>query len=114
MKNMNRFIEQIGKHETRYNAGTVCEINGGFGICYNEYGAEETFAVGMPVYDKDNNLMGYLGIGLYDGLTYGGTDMVIPCEYWQICLPTKNCEVGKKVFTYWQMLERKEEADKEY
>lgn len=29
MKNMNRFIEQIGKHETRYNAGTVCEINGG-------------------------------------------------------------------------------------
>lgn len=109
MKNVNRFIEQMKKHETRYDAGRVYEINGGFGISSNELGAEETFAVGMPIYDKDNNLMGYLGIGLYESLNYGGTDVRVPCDYWQICLPTKNCEVGKKVFTYWQMLERKEQ-----
>lgn len=109
MKNMNRFIEQIGKHETRYNAGTVYEENDGFGIGYSEMGAEKTFAIGMPIYDKDNNLMGYLGIGLYDALDYSETDVRVPCEYWQICLPTEHCKSGKDVYTYWQMLERKEQ-----
>lgn len=53
--------------------------------------------------------MGYLGIGLYESLNYGRTDVRVPCDYWQICLPTEHCKVNKQVYTYWQMLERKEQ-----
>jgi hypothetical protein len=105
---MNRFIEQI-KHSTEYDAGIVDVIDGNYAIAFETNGASKSFSVGMPIYDKDNNLMGYLGIGLYDGLNYGGTDVRVPCEYWQICLPTIYCKASKKVFTYWQMLERKEQ-----
>lgn len=68
----------------------------------------DTFSIGMPVYDTEDNLMGYLGIGLYYNLNYseGYTGEYngesIPVECWQICKPTPYCKEGKSVRTYWQ------------
>ena len=99
------FLGQITEEEsfaTRYDAGVVCEREGHYIIGYEMRGAEETFSIGQPVYDKDGNVMGWLGIGLYRNLDYSTEIMRVPCEYWEICLPTRYCEEGKKVYTYWQ------------
>jgi hypothetical protein len=105
---MNEFINQI-EHNTTYNAGVVCKIDGNYGIGYETKGAEETFSIGQPIYDKDRNIMGWLGIGLFDNLNYHCESVRVPCKYWQICLPTEHCIEGKKVYTYWQMQEDKTE-----
>lgn len=99
-----KFIDQIkeGCLDIKYDAGIVCESMGNYMIGYETSGAEETFSIGQPVYDEDGNIMGWLGIGLYKNLDYVA-GMRIPCEYWQICLPTQHCKVGKKVYTYWQI-----------
>ena len=101
-----KFIEQlkIKDMDRQYDAGVVCENNGNYIIGYEMQGAEETFSIGQPVYDKDKNIMGWLGIGLFENLDYSAK-VRVPCEYWQICLPTKFCEAGKQVYTYWQMTE---------
>lgn len=110
-----KFIEQlkIKDMDRQYSAGIVCNTDGNYIIGYEQRGAEETFSIGQPVYDKDKNIMGWLGIGLYEDLDYSAK-VRVPCEYWQICLPTKFCKVGKQVYTYWQMadLEPKESEDK--
>ena len=110
------FIEQlkIKDMDRQYDAGVVCKKDGNYIIGYEMKGAEETFSIGQPVYDKDKNIMGWLGIGLFENLNYSAK-IRVPCEYWQICLPTKFCEVGKQVYTYWQMteVEPQESEDKE-
>lgn len=102
---MNRFIDHYKDENvaTGYNAGTVCRYGNDFVISYEMEGAKETFSIGQPVYDKDKNLMGYLGIGLYGSLDYATEGQIrIPVEHWTICLPTKYCISGKQVYTYWQ------------
>ena len=104
------FIEFIHQEEVptellKYKAGRVCAADGrGFKICYEQKGAAETFSVGQPVYDEDNNLMGYMDIKLYEGLNYADrrNGEKIPVFSWGIGKPTKHCVAGKKVFTYWQ------------
>lgn len=101
-----KFVDKCNeKMATQYDAGKVLNNGNGFIIGFQTKGAEETFSVGQPIYDDDNNLMGYLGIGLYEHLDYA-TDIRIPCEHWKICLPTKYCIEGKHVNTYYQMIER--------
>lgn len=107
METISRFINQYDieniEMATDYDAGIVCDNNGERIIGYEMQGARETFSVGQPVFDKDGNLMGYLGIGVFASLDYATTEPIrIPVEYWKICLPTKYCECGKKVYTYWQ------------
>ena len=104
---ISRFINQYDIEDievsTQYDAGQVCDNDGKFIISYETRGAKDTFSVGQPVFDKDGNLMGYLGIGVFAHLDYSTTKPIrIPVEYWNICLPTKYCECGKKVYTYWQ------------
>ena len=102
---INRFINHYEDENvaTKYDAGIVGMKNGNYMVAYEREGARETFSVGQPVYDKDKNLMGYLGIGLYAYLDYSTHGQVrIPVEYWMICLPTKYCVEGKKIYTYWQ------------
>lgn len=110
------FIEQlkikVKDVDRQYNAGVVCEYNGNYIIGYEMKGAEETFSIGQPVYDKDKNIMGWLGIGLFEDLNYSA-NVRVPCEYWQICLPTKFCKVGKQVYTYWQMTEVESQESEE-
>jgi len=107
---MKKFIDQI-EIDTTYDAGIVVKHEDGYGIGHETHGAERTFSVGQPVYDKEGHIMGWLGIGLYHHLDYSCETVRVPSEYWQICLPTEYCEEGKKVYTYWQMLEN--QGDKE-
>jgi len=105
-----RFIDHYKDNSvnTTYKAGRVCSQGKQYIIGYEQYGAHEAFSVGQPVYDRDKNLMGYLGICLFDALDYcvdSKERLRIPVEVWSVCLPTKHCEVGKEVFTYWQMKE---------
>lgn len=110
---MDRFIDHYMDENvtTKYDAGIVYKNGNDFIIAYEQGGAEDTFSIGQPVYDKDGNLMGYMGIGLYANLDYSTEGQIrIPVEHWSICLPTKHCIAGKKVFTYWQTkIEPKEE-----
>ena len=97
--------------ETKYDAGSIVQVDDGYAVGYAQLGAERTFSIGQPVYDKDHNLMGYLGIGLFHHLNYATKDMRIPSEVWVVLMPTKYCKEGKKVFTYWQ--NKKEETEAE-
>lgn len=112
-----RFIEHykddVPESALQYEAGKVVADKYGFHIGWEQYGAQETFSVGQPVYDEYGNIMGYLGIGLFSSLDYSTDRKIrIPVSFWQICLPTQHCKAGKKVFTYWQnkkMAESEEE-----
>lgn len=101
---MKRFIDCYNEdHETKYDAGIVRHAQGEFIIGYEQKGATDTFSIGQPVYDGNQNLMGYLGITVFRNLDYSTESGIrIPVETWRICLPTKHCVVGKRVYTYWQ------------
>lgn len=106
---INRFIKQVEDkasfdNNLEYSSGIVeyDRDTNTYSIAYQQYGAEETFSIGQPVFDKDNNLMGYLGISLYENLDYSCEALRVPVERWTICLPTKHCAYGKQVYTYWQ------------
>lgn len=107
-ENIIRFVNQseVDEELLKYDSGVVSEGNI---VGYAQNGAERTFSIGQPMYDKDGNLMGYLGIGLYRSLNYVSPipGIEIPVEHWQIMNPTKFCKVGKNVFTYWQNKKRK-------
>lgn len=100
------FVKQnaIAENNLKYNAGNVYERDGIFLINGEQKGASDTFSVSQPIYDKDGNKMGYLGIGCFKALdyTHNPHNENIPVAFWQICNPTKFCEDGKKVYTYWQ------------
>lgn len=109
-----RFIDHYKDDavETQYKAGIVNKYLNGFMIAYEQFGAKETFSVGQPVYDEDGNIMGYLGIGLFANLNYSTEGQQrIPCEHWTVCLPTKYCVEGKRVYTYWQKGNNNERVD---
>lgn len=104
---INRFLdtykEKPDEELLDYSAGIVNVHDNEFVVDRQQAGAEETFSIGQPIYDKEANLLGYLGIGIFDHLDYANTNRRIPVEYWKICLPTEYCARGKGIFTYWQM-----------
>jgi hypothetical protein len=101
----------------KLSAGTVYKDRNRFTVGYQTNGAEETFSIGQPVFDKDWNLMGYLGISLYSHLDYADRvpgrniatgepiELRVPVEEWAIENHTPRCEEGKAIYTYWQYLE---------
>ena len=103
MRNYNLFVDTHSVSDCTYFAGRVAKDDRFF-VAYEQKGANDTFSIGMPVYDKDNHLMGYLGIGFYHNLNYSirFNGESIPVERWEICNPTKYCEVGKSIYTYPQ------------
>lgn len=106
----NRFIDVVHeKMVTKYDSGVVAEYGKGYIVAYEQKGASETFSIGQPVYDEEGNVMGYFGIGMYNSLDYANDiKEKTPVEHWTICLPTKFCVSGKKIYTYYQNCERKE------
>lgn len=116
---LNKFLEQSAPANStkQYSAGVVVMIGNNYGIGYAQKGAEDTFSIGQPVYDETDHLLGYLGIILFESLDYGHPNnkqgVRIPVEAWGIMLPTKYCEVGTRVRTYWQMVEIREERGDE-
>ena len=100
-----RFIECYKDEDvaTEYEAGYIVKDMDEYVITGQMKGAEETFSIGQPIYDREHNLMGYLGISLYHSLDYSTDNgMRIPVEKWVVLLPTKYCDQGKWVVTYWQ------------
>ena len=100
------------KAHTNYSAGYVSAYGHERYIVTDfQEGAREMFSIGQPVYDRGGNLMGYLGMTLWDRLDYSHhkNGLRIPVERWEICLPTKHCKSGKKIYTYWQNELRKED-----
>jgi len=87
MENIKLFIKEYkNKYDDKtlsYKAGYVYE-NGD--ISQQQRGAEETFSIGMPVYDENNNELGRLSIRLFKNLNYDapGIDIKIPVESWMI------------------------------
>lgn len=106
-KTIERFVNVYKNEdvETKYNAGKVYVKNGRCLVNGEQYGAEETFSIGQPVYDENGELLGYLGITLLENLGYSA-EMRIPCDVWEICMPSKFCKHGTEIFTYWQNRER--------
>ena len=108
-KEIIRFIDQIkegiNKKNLKYDAGIVCKHDDKYIIGYSMCGAEELFSIGQPIYDENNFLMGYLGINLFHNLDYDA-QIRIPCECWEICMPTKYCIDGKQIYTYWHQQEK--------
>jgi len=115
---MRRFIDDIKNPpclKGNYYSGHVSrndyeEPGTTYYVAYEQQGAADTFSVGMPVYDKEKNLMGFLGVGLWQNLNYAKGDMTpdgvsIPVERWEIRNPTQFCQQGKDVFTFWQVAE---------
>lgn len=94
---------------TEYDAGFIVKDDNEYIITQFTLGAEKTFSIGQSIYDRNCNLMGYLGIGLYNNLNYSA-DIRIPCDKWVIIQPTEHCKAGKQVFTYWQNEVRKREV----
>lgn len=111
METIKRFIDEfendIDYEAIKYNAGKVSCDNGRYYVSFEQVGARETFSIGQPVYDYENNIMGYLGIVPVEMLDYS-SKIRIPVEQWEICLPTEHCKAGKQIFTYWQILEDQE------
>lgn len=104
-----RFVDtdrdDIDNDDLKYSAGIVTETLNFNMVSLPDQNAVRTFRIGMPVYDPDNNLLGYLGIGMYNHLTYKYDDIhgeAIPYECWIICKPTKYCKEGVHIKTYWQ------------
>jgi len=79
----------INEYKTKYDdktlsyyAGEICEDGD---ITNQQAGAEETFSIGMPVYDTDNKEIGKLSIGLFDNLNYSADlDIKIPVYTWRV------------------------------
>lgn len=107
-----RFIDtcEVDEELLQYSAGIVAKYGSGFIVTYQQKGAEETFSIGQPVYDRARNKLGYLGLGMYKNLDYSGcrSGELIPCECWSICNPTSYCKHGVAVYTYWQTFGSKE------
>lgn len=56
-------------------------------IGFETVGAQETFAIGMPMFSQNGEYLGRLGIGFYDNLPWAkrdGRGEEIPCHYWKI------------------------------
>lgn len=56
-------------------------------ICNEQFGAKDTFAIGMPVYSEDGEELGRLSIGLWKNLDYATRTedgLEIPAEHWRI------------------------------
>lgn len=98
------YQNEIDVNDLKYNAGCIHKVDGNYAIVFSQLGAENTFSIGQPIYNKDKNKIGYLGIGLYKNLDYAEClhDVDIPCYYWMLCNPTNYCKDGILVYTYWQ------------
>lgn len=104
MENIKLFINEYKtKYDDKtlsYYAGEVCEDGD---ITNQQQGAEETFAIGMPVYDESGVELGKLSIGLFKSLNYNTPDIdfKIPVYTWRI--DRYRSEVRKKIKTYYQV-----------
>ena len=97
---VNEYKTKYDDKTLSYTAGEICR-NGA--ITNQQQGAEDTFAIGMPVYDESGKELGKLSIGLFENLNYHtpDTDLKIPAYSWRV--DGYKSEVRKKIKTYYQL-----------
>jgi len=80
---LEEYKTKYDKKTLAYKAGEICEDGD---ITNQQVGAEETFAIGMPVYDKEGKELGKLSIGLFENLNYNTPDLDfnIPVYTWRV------------------------------
>lgn len=80
---INEYKNKYDKQTLSYKAGEICEDGD---ITHQQKGAEETFSIGMPIYDKDGNELGRLSVGLLENLDYHtpDIDIEIPVYTWRV------------------------------
>lgn len=115
----NRFVDQIRSHYVvdlwdAFNlyAGTVLEsagLDGSSSYVIESYDKdiERMFSIGLPLFDGDDHLLGYLGIGMSSETYEGEVPLLhaeVPKERWQICQPTQYCKAGVEIKTYWKLI----------
>jgi len=98
-----RFVDDCNTEYPEFNLS----LSGGYIdeegiICNAQYGALDTFSIGMPIYTEDGEEIGRLSIGLFKNLDYAkkAGELDIPVEYWLV-----NDYSGKRqsIKTYWQI-----------
>jgi hypothetical protein len=105
MKNIKLFINEYKtKYDNKtlsYYAGEICQDGD---ITNQQRGAEETFCIGMPIFDEEGNELGKLSIGLFEDLNYSVLDMEIkiPVETWRV--DGYKSDVRKRIKTYYQVI----------
>lgn len=82
-------------------------------IAYETIGAQETFAVGMPMYDQQGKMLGRLTLDFYDNLDYtmeesDGKEIKVPSEYWRIAGYEPDPDRKETIYplTYYQLKAR--------
>lgn len=109
-KEIKKFIDSYKDENvaTKYHSGKIWFSKGRYLINGAMVGTEETFSVGQPVFNENGDLLGFLSLHLLTNLNYATDDFEgrIPCEIWEIELPTTHCKHGIEVYTYWQNKER--------
>lgn len=76
-------------------------------IGYEKIGAQETFAVGMPMFSQDGEYLGRLGIGFYNNLPWAerdGRNEEIPVHYWKI--EGYKGDKSQEPLTYYQYMKK--------
>lgn len=74
-------------------------------ICYETYGAMDTFSIGMPMYNQQGDFIGRLGVGFYKHLDYEKCDELvnkIPSYFWKVIGYEGNKTL--RPLTYYQIL----------
>lgn len=80
---INEYKTKYDDQTLTYKAGEICEDGD---ITNQQKGAEDTFAIGMPIYDTDGKELGKLSIGLFNNFNYHTPDLdiEIPVFTWRI------------------------------
>ena len=76
-------------------------------IGYEKAGAQETFAIGMPMFSQKGEFLGRLGIGFYNNLPWAERDGIgkeIPVHYWKI--EGYNSDEIQEPLTYYQYMKK--------
>ena len=96
---IDEYKTKYDKNTLSYFAGEICEDGD---ITNQQKGAEDTFAIGMPVYDEQGKELGRLSIGLFDNLNYSA-DIKIPVHTWRV---DGYKGERKKIKTFYQISNR--------
>lgn len=111
---VNEVDRELSEKDLQYTAGRVySEYRSGLGleteqgqIGYEQVGAQETFAIGMPMFSQEGEYIGRLGIGFYDCLPWAkrdGRDKEIPVHFWKI---EGYKGKGESPLTYYQYMNK--------
>lgn len=106
-KFIDHYKDEISDDILAYDKGLIYED--GF-IHSHQFGAEQGFFVGMPIYSLDNEFLGYLEVGVSKNLDYATDnklhdDIKIPVESWRVA--NYKSKSRRRFKTYFDIVKEK-------